>query len=195
VVTSVETIEDDGGSWLAAAPSAVDGAGLGSYGVSVTRSGLGDGIYTGVVRFHSAAGDLDVPIIMQVGAAVATDADAGHHYVLLVDTVTFDTVASVQVEPSGGLYRFTLAGVEAGEYFLYAGTDSDNDNFICDRGEACGAYPTLDQPRALVIEGDADDVGFLTGFGLRLGVAGGDDGGGDGGGLSRSVGPALARQP
>jgi serine protease len=111
-VTSSEAITDDGGGWLAVNATSVDGAGLGSYGVTVTRTGLADGIYTGVVRFHAAAGDLDVPVIVQVGTAVAADADAGHHYVVLVEPESFDTVAQVEVEANDGSYAFAFGGVE-----------------------------------------------------------------------------------
>jgi serine protease len=194
-VTSVETLEDDGGSWLGVAATSVNGSGLGSYTVSVNRTGLADGIYTGVVRFHSTAGDLDVPVIVQVGTAVSTDANAGHHYVVLVDPVSFGNMGEVQVEASGGHYTFTLAGVDPGEYFVFAGTDTDNDGVICDRGEACGAYPTLDQPRALVVDGDENGVDFLTGFGLRLGIAGVGGGDGDEGGISRRVTHSVAPAP
>jgi serine protease len=194
-VTSTETLEDDGGSWLGVAATSVNGSGLGSYTVSVDRTGLADGIYTGAVRFHSTAGDLDVPVIMQVGTAVSSDANAGHHYVVLVDPATFTNAGEVQVEANGGHYSFTLSGVEPGEYFVYAGTDTDNDGVICDRGEACGAYPTLDQPRALVVNGDENGVGFLTGFGLRLGIAGVGGGDGDEGGISRRVVHGVAPSP
>jgi serine protease len=132
-------------------------------------------------------------VIVQVGTAVSTDANAGHHYLVLVDPVSFGNLGEVQVEASGGHYTFTLAGVDPGEYFVFAGTDTDNDGVICDRGEACGAYPTLDQPRALVVDGDENGVGFLTGFGLRLGIAG--VGGGDEGGISRRVTHSVAPAP
>jgi serine protease len=170
-VTSVEALEDDGGGWLGVLPGSVAANGLGSYSVTVARTGLADGIYTGVVRYHSNAGDLDVSVIVQVGQAVTADANAGHHYVVLVDPDSGDTVDFVQVEAQNGRYSYSFLDVEPGEYLIYAGTDADNDHIICDRGEACGSYPTLDQPRALDLQDDAEDLDFLTGFGLRLGAS------------------------
>lgn len=185
-VTSFEAIEDDGGSWLSVQAGAVDANGLGSYAVHVSRTGLADGIYTGAVRFHSSAGDLDVPVVMQVGQAVTANANAGHHYVVLVDASSFATVKQVEVEAQGGHYTYRFTGVDPGQYFVYAGTDDDNDSTICDRGEACGSYPTLDQPTVLDVQGNETGLDFLTGFGLRLGAAGTEA---SDGGIARQPGP------
>jgi serine protease len=169
-ISSVDTVTDDGGSWLSVQAGTVDANGLGSYVVKVTRTGLADGIYTGAVRFHSSAGDLDVPIIMQVGTATSTNADAGHEYVLLVNPDTLATVAAVEVDPRNGHYKYSFTDVPPGSYYVYAGTDNDNDNLLCNSGEACGSYPTLNQPLLLVVDGNMQDVDFLTGFGLRIGA-------------------------
>jgi serine protease len=171
VVSSFEALPDDGGSWLSVAAVSADANGLGGYRISVSRAGLADGIYTGVARFHSNAGDLDVPVILQVGNAVAADADAGHHYILLVHPVTGDTLDYVEAEPENGRYRFRFVDVPPGEYLIYAGTDLDNDFFICDRGEACGSYPTVDQPLPVDVQDDLSHLDFVSGFGLRLGAA------------------------
>ena len=37
----------------------------------------------------------------------------------------------------------------------HAGTDHDDDNFICDGGEACGAFPSLSSPAVLRIDARA----------------------------------------
>lgn len=170
-VSAFEAVEDAGDAWLSVQAGSVGAAGLGSYSLSVSRAGLADGIYTGAARFHTGAGDLDVPVIMQVGQAVTADANAGHHYVLLVDPDTGATVDFIQVEAQNGRYSYRFVDVEPGEYLVYAGTDADNDHIVCDRGEACASYPTLDQPRPLDIQDDARDLDFLTGFGLRLGAS------------------------
>jgi serine protease len=172
-VIAFEALEDDGGSWLSVQAGSVGADGLGSYSVSVTRAGLSDGIYTGVVRFHTGSGDLDVPVIVQAGQAVTADADAGHHYVLLVDPDDLTIVVdSVRVYAQNGRYSYRFVDVEPGRYLIYAGSNSDNDSYICDRGEACGSFPTLDQPRPVEVQDDMQDLDFLTGFGLRLGASG-----------------------
>jgi hypothetical protein len=39
---------------------------------------------------------------------------------------------------------------------------------VCDPGEACGGYPTLEEPRPVRIEGNETALDFVTGFALRL---------------------------
>ncbi len=41
-----------------------------------------------------------------------------------------------------------------------AGTDADNDFLICDAGEACGAWLTVDQPIRIQLEKDASELDF-----------------------------------
>jgi serine protease len=188
-VTSFQAITDDGGAWLSIQQGNVDANGLGTYTLRVTRAGLGDGIYTGAARFHTNTGDLDVPVIVQVGDAVATTANAGHHYVLLVDPDTDPplTAFAVQVEPQNGRYHYRFVDVDPGRYYIYAGTDVDNDNFLCDRGEACGSYPTLEQPQVVEVNENMGDLDFLTGFGLRIGATAAQA---EHSGISRRIGPA-----
>jgi serine protease len=45
-----------------------------------------------------------------------------------------------------------------------AGSDNNNDSFICDAGEACGGYPTLDSYSLLTVSGNVTGVNFGTGF-------------------------------
>ena len=40
-----------------------------------------------------------------------------------------------------------------------------------DRGEACGSYPTLEQPQVVQVDKDMRNLDFLTGFGLRIGAS------------------------
>ena len=47
-----------------------------------------------------------------------------------------------------------------GRYEIVAGSDADNDLFICDSGEACGAWLTLDQPIRLTPDADRSDLDF-----------------------------------
>ena len=47
-----------------------------------------------------------------------------------------------------------------GRYQIIAGTDADNDLFICDPGEACGAWLTTDRPLVLEPDADLSDIDF-----------------------------------
>jgi serine protease len=72
------------------------------------------------------------------------------------------------VEAVNGEYPFSITSVAAGQYRIAAGTDSDNDNFLCDTGEACGFYRTLDSPDTIVVNGDRTDLDFTSGFRANL---------------------------
>ena len=165
VVTGVVSSE----SWLTVDDSATDGDGLGQYVIDVDRSTLDDGVYVAVVEFEYAGGVEAVPVIMQVGG-VTPSTNAGYHYVLLIDADETDRDSEVKsqfdVGAVDGQYEYRFDAVDPTlRYIIVAGTDFDNDGFICDGGEACGAYITLDQPIELEIAGgDVAGLDFITGF-------------------------------
>lgn len=73
------------------------------------------------------------------------------------------TVATVGTAGQNGVYTFEFSDLSyGGTYYIYAGTDPDNDGNICGEGESCGAYPTLDEPAQLTITGDRAGLQFST---------------------------------
>jgi serine protease len=170
-VTSVTETEP----WLAVAPQSVDGNGLGSYQVSVDRGGLSTGTFSGTISVASSAGNATVAVVMSVVVA-ATGADAGYHYVILVDPETLDTVAQAETTPLDGVYTYQLEDVPSGSYLLYAGSDPDNDFLICGGSEACGAFPTLGTPETLEVTNDRSALDFVTGFQQTVGAGSAGDG-------------------
>jgi len=167
-VESLSVLTSDGAAWLRVVAEAVDAEGLGTYRVTVDRNAVAAGIYSGTLRFTSSENTVEVAVLMQVGTFAAGAPDAGRHFVLLLDPDTLSARASVPVDASGGVYRFQIEGVEPGEYLLVAGTDLDNDFVICDAGEACGAFPTLDQPQRISVAAGQGSLDFSTSFALRL---------------------------
>ena len=159
-------------SWLTVTPAA-DGAadGTGLFELTVDRSGLADGLYAATLEFDYGSNGrprtLSVPVRMQV-TSVDLTADAGYHYVLVVDPVSLETIAFTSLAAADGLYRFELEDVPSGTWEIYAGTDSDNDGFICDAGEACGVFRTIDSPTPVEVSGPRTDLDFVTGFRTRL---------------------------
>jgi serine protease len=158
-------------AWLTVTPGGVDGNGLGTYTVAADRTGLALGIYSAVITVDSAAGALQVPVIMQVAAAGASGGDAGFQWMLLIDPDTFETVQVVNAAGVGGVYDYAFTGVPAGRYIVFSGTDSNNDSFVCDSGESCGSYPTMSLIEELTVSGNVADVDFVTGFEPGLGAA------------------------
>ncbi len=156
--------------WITVSPTAnVDGNGLGTYAVSVDRNSLADGIYSGQVEVISDASPNPVTVsaIMSVGAA-GIGGDVGFIYLLLIDTATGDVIDQATPSASNGVYAYNFFDVPAGSYRLLAGTDADNDFLICDAGEACGTYLTLDQPIILDVNSDQLSVDFPIGYVVAL---------------------------
>ncbi|MEE8574099.1 MAG: S8 family serine peptidase, partial [Thermodesulfobacteriota bacterium] len=159
----------DDASWLTVAAASIDVGGLGSYTVTVDKALLSDGIYTAIITFTSDANTVNVPLIMQVSSTPVTG-NAGYHYILLLDPDTFSTIETISLDVSGGSYDYTLTGIDAGDYLIYAGSDLDSDDVICASGEACGAYITLNQPEVVTVNSDMTGLDFDTGFIVNLGV-------------------------
>ena len=147
----------------------VDANGLGDYKVSANRASLADGIYTAKITFSSATANttVQVPVIMQIASLGASD--VGTLYVLAVDAASGNVVeVTVATRQSNGTYSYSLSGVPQGKYQIFAGTDANNDDVICDAGEACGAYLTLDKPITVEVNGNQQIPPFTAGFSTNL---------------------------
>ena len=82
----------------------------------------------------------------------------------------------------------------AGSYIVFAGSDYNNDQFICDAGEACGAYPNLDSISTLIVSGNSTGVNFFTGLNTVIQLqSAGTSGGTSGGGYARFSGKRVGR--
>ncbi len=144
--------------WLSVSPAEVDTNGLGNYNVAIDRDLLSDGVNSGEITVFSSENTLKVSVLATGGGAVVSD--LGRIYILLIDDATEEVVAETSALPRGGSYAFDFGEVPAGTYQIYAGTDLDNDFLICDPGEACGAWLTIDQPQSLELSSDRDSVDF-----------------------------------
>ena len=145
--------------WVRVTPAQTDEDGLGLYRVSVDRNGLQPGIYAADLRAQSSVNSLNVRVLLTVPGE-ENSSDVGVLYVLLFDPAVREPLAQVAARGVGGAYPFTFREIPAGEYEIVAGSDADNDLFICDAGEACGAWLTLDQPILIQLETDRDDIDF-----------------------------------
>ncbi|MDM8564952.1 S8 family serine peptidase [Candidatus Halobeggiatoa sp. HSG11] len=142
----------------------IDGDGLGDYNILVDRSLLSFGTYTATITITSSVNVVKVPVILQVNNNSDASGNAGLHYILLVDPGTLEPIQEVQTEVNDGSYSFRFNDVQAGEYIIAAGSDSNNDGFICDEGEACGAFSTIYQPTTIDVRNNRSDIDFSTGF-------------------------------
>ena len=120
--------------------------------VRVDRTGLDERTHVGHVGVESNGGNLTIPVTMQVQREVVA-ADVGTVYVLALDTGTHENRSQATTNVRLG-YAFEFPPLASGQYFVAAGTDRDNDGYICDAGEACGMWPLLDSPATLDLDAD-----------------------------------------
>ena len=147
-------------------------SGLGTYTVNVTRGSLAPGAYSGSIRLLSAANSVTIPVVLQVSAGGTTvSSNLGQQYIVLVNADTLATVYQVTARPTDGVYSFQFTDVAAGNYRLFAGSDPNNDDGLCDVGEACGAYVSLDSPALLTITSNRSGLDFFTGYVTAIGAA------------------------
>ena len=145
-------------AWLTVSPAAVDNNGLGSYNIAIERQGLSAGSYSGSITAVSSVNSLTIEVLMTVGGS--TESDLGVVYILLYNIDEEVVIAETATRARDGRYPFNFTTVPAGRYQVIAGTDLDNDLFICDPGEACGSWLTIDQPLAIDLNQDRQDIVF-----------------------------------
>lgn len=109
------------------------------------------------IEYTSNAGNrtLSIPVYVQANDD-EQERNAGRHYVLLVDANDIDSGNSkvVVASYSRGQYRYEFDDIEPGNYFLVAGTDLDNNGYICESGEACAEYPEAGSRREITVRDD-----------------------------------------
>lgn len=173
--------------WITTTTINTDADNLGSFLVTVDRSNLSNGLYSGQIMAQSTNNVVTLSVVMSVGTVGINNA-VGYIYVLLVDTNTNDVVEQAEPIVANGAYAYAFSDIAAGAYRILAGTDTDNDTFICDAGEACGAYPTIDQLVQIDLNSDVSNLDFPIGYVVALPSTMSDDGetGGEPQGFSRS---------
>lgn len=165
---TVNAPTEDSGGWLSVTPTQINANRTGSYTVAVRRDGLADGVYSATITFSSSANTVQIKVIMQVANNLSAGA-VGQQYVLLVNPATGIAIADVDaVRQADGSYTYAFNNVPAGSYEIFAGTDSDYDQLICDVGESCGAYITTDAPIMITVNQNRSGLDFVSGFTVNL---------------------------
>lgn len=161
--------------WLSAAVDP-DKTGLASATVVVTADATGldpqQRYATELVIAYDPVNDtartLTIPVSLQLESA-PDEKDAGRHYVLLISAEgenEGEAVLQRVVTTTNGRYEYAFNDVEPGEYFLVAGTDTDNNSFICENGEACAEYPVNGLPESISL-GDSPQSGAVLNTSFR----------------------------
>jgi serine protease len=166
-------------AWLTVAPTSTDTNGLGTYTLNVNATGLAPGLYQAKINFSASTPGvqpIQIAVTIEIGGAANSAGTVGVLYVVLqnADTLISNNLPTVTITPSvTGSYDYNFTAVPNGNYYVFAGTDLNNDGFICDAGEACGGHPSLDQLGELVVSGaNVTNKNFMVGFPAKLTVAG-----------------------
>ena len=111
---------------------------------TVDRTGLAEGVHTATISITSDATQGSPIAIVGVEVQVGgnTVGNIGSVFVLLLESNTRATVAQVATDVSQN-YAFTTPAVVPGTYIVVAGTDRDNNGFICELEDACGFFPDV----------------------------------------------------
>ncbi len=144
--------------WLTIVPAAVDGNGLGDYQLLVNRGSLAEGSHNATATFtptDPATNSVTVGVTLQVPGA-NPQADAGLFYVIAVREDGSSEGNAAVVAAANGEYEWVLNDLPAGRYRIVAGSDMDDDNYLCDAGESCGAYRTLDAAERIAVDPAAE---------------------------------------
>lgn len=123
-----------------------DPGSLGLYRVSATTDGLSEGFYFGTLEFHfdnESSLTVNVNLIVGIGD---TGGKLSRIYVNLFDIEQEAVIdwTHVRENPDNELV-FSFSQVPQGRYIIVAGTNIDNDGYICQLGEGCAVYPSSSQ--------------------------------------------------
>jgi serine protease len=146
--------------WLSVTPTA--GVAPLQATVTVDRAALAPGANIGTITVASDAtrGETTAIVSIQATSGGISSGDAGTVVVLAIDAETEEVVSEVLTNRAQD-YTYTLSDVPAGQYFVVAGTDLDEDFLICDIEDVCGFFPDL------VMVTDGQEV---TGVDITLGA-------------------------
>jgi serine protease len=152
-LTTLNISTQTGGSWLSANsvpiqnPTSSDSS---SIEIQANITGLLDGVYSGAVEVVSNGGTRTIAISLALSSA-GGGGETHEVFVLAISTDTLTTIAQ-EVVQSPNVLGYAFSGLTPGSYFVVAGTDADDDGFICDEGEPlCGIYPSAEGPIALTV--------------------------------------------
>jgi serine protease len=133
------------------------------YVVSVDRAKLAPGENVVRVEIGTATQRVgfDVSVAQRTSVPVG-QLGVGPVYVLAVDVNSLANVGQADVTTVGLVYAYSIAGITAPQIYMVAGTDTDNDGYICGASEPCGLFPVLGgQPTVLELSaGSRSGINF-----------------------------------
>lgn len=138
--------------------------------VSVNRAFLAPGENVIRVEIMSAQNrrmPFDIAVAPRPVIPVA-NRGVGPVYVIAVNADVIANAGQATVVSTTPAYGYTINGITASRIVMIAGTDTDNDGYICGASEPCGMYP-ISAPDPTILEMNGNKTGIN--FGLTSGTA------------------------
>ena len=157
VAGSLDSFYQTNAPWLVSAQALdVDQEGFGSYDIGVSREGLIEGTYEGVLRAQTTDDfDVVVPVDMRVGP-LTDRGEAGFLYLAFMDQLTGALVGFLGGVGFDGFYTYQIDDLVAGNYILIVFSDVGFKHQICGEGNYCGYYPGTGLLEPVIVRGGED---------------------------------------
>ena len=120
----------------------VDANGFGDYTISIDRSSLPQSEFNNQLEFTFSDGSKK-EFVFYYGNLSSQARPSLKVYTQLYDANDNFVASANQVTVSGQNDR-TISSINEGEYYVIVSTDLDGDGLICDYGEFCAYYPSID---------------------------------------------------
>lgn len=134
-----------------------------TYFVGVNRALLAPGenvIRVEIISTQNRRLPFDVAVAPRPVAPVA-NRGVGPVYVIAVNIEQITNAGQADVISTTPTYSYTINGVTAARVAIVAGTDTDNDGYICGASEPCGMYPLLGaDPTVLDMNSNKTGINF-----------------------------------
>lgn len=143
--------------------TSIDPRGLGSYAVILDRAGLANGTYDGWVDVATSAGTTRIGVAFIVSGVLQVS-NVGRLYVGIYDVRRQDWVSWKADRFSGASVAYEFGNLPSSDYYIAAGSDMNNDGYICDAGEVCGWYPVVAEPGLIRARGMTTGIDFPVSF-------------------------------
>lgn len=162
--TQVTSVTSSNPAIVTVAPKLIDATTrLGTYTVTVIRAALPAGTSYPTLTVMLSSGSAFTVQLAATQSGASGKGSYGPMYVLLIDPDTQKVIDTVLAAPTSGGYTWSKTGYTGSKVSVVAGSDLDNDDIICARGEPCGAYPVLSAEgdlSVITLSGDRSDLNF-----------------------------------
>lgn len=110
--------------------------------VTANPQGLANGNYNAVIVISSGAQSIEVHVGFRVGTV--TSVLSGGVAVGVLSADSLEVINAMMTNQSLN-YAYQFDGLEVGDYYVVAASDSDGDGTPCEDNEYCGGFPLLNQ--------------------------------------------------